>query len=171
MDTEQRDSSAGPEFYSLAQIQHLLRVEFGRAQRYLYPISVLMLSLDQIGALRDAAGYEAKESALEEVVGLLHAQTRGSDLVGRLPDDRLLIVVPHTPPAELKVLLERLLAAVRTLEGANGGKLSLSAGVSSSEAGGTLFHDELLRCAESALAVSAEAGGDRWTALAPGSAE
>lgn len=171
MNTEQRTSGAHPEFYSLAQIRHLLRVEFGRAQRYGYPISVLMLSLDQLGALRDAHGYEAKESALETVVALLHVQTRGSDLVGRLPDDRLLIIVPHTPPAQIEVLVERLLQAVRELESQSGGKLSLSAGVSFAEAGGTLFHDELLRCAESALAESVGAGGDRWTEKLPGSAE
>jgi diguanylate cyclase (GGDEF)-like protein len=170
MDTDQRTSDAQPEFYSLAQIRHLLRVEFGRAQRYGYPINVLMLSIDQLGALRDAAGYEAKEAAIETVVELLHVQTRGSDLVGRLPDDRLLIIVPHTPPAQIEVLVTRLLQSVRELEPAAGGKLSLSAGVSFCEAGGTLFHDELLRCAEAALAESVGAGGDRWTERLPGSA-
>lgn len=169
MDTERRPSGAHPEFYSLAQIRHLLRVEFGRAQRYAYPISVLMLSIDQLGALRDAAGYEAKEAALETVVALLHVQTRGSDLVGRLPDDRLLIIVPHTPPAQIEVLIARLLQAVRDLEPTANGKLSLSAGISWCEAGDTLFHDELLRCSESALAESVGAGGDRWTERLPGS--
>lgn len=171
MNTEQRTSGAHPEFYSLAQIRHLLRVEFGRAQRYGYPISVLMLALDQLGALRDASGYEAKETALETVVALLHVQTRGSDLVGRLPDDRLLIIVPHTPPAQIEVLVARLLQAVRELETETGDKLSLSAGVSWCEAGGTLFHDELLRCAEAALAEAVGAGGDRWMEKLPGSAE
>lgn len=170
MNTEQRSSGAEPEFYSLAQIRHLLRVEFGRAQRYGYPISVLMLALDQLGALRDAAGYEAKESALETVVALLHVQTRGSDLVGRLPDDRLLIIVPHTPPAQIEVLVTRLLQAVRDLDSKPNGSLSLSAGASWCEAGGTLFHDELLHCAEEALSESVGAGGDRWTQRLPGSA-
>ena len=170
METERRASGPTPEFYSLAQIRHLLRVEFGRAQRYGYPISVLMLALDQLGALRDAAGYEAKEAALENVVELLHVQTRGSDLVGRLPDDRLMIVVPHTPVADVQVLVERLLSAVRELDAPGFGHLSISVGVSSAEAGATLFHDELQRCAESALAESVGAGGDRWTASMPGSA-
>lgn len=171
MTTDPRAPGAQPEFYSLAQIRHLLRVEFGRAQRYDYPITVLMLALDQLGALRDAAGYEAKEEALERIVEVLHQQTRGSDLVGRLPDDRLMIVVPHTPPDHAEVLVDRLLASVRELDAPGLGHLSLSAGISSCEAGGTLFHDELQRCAETALADSIAGGGDRWTSRPPETAK
>lgn len=82
-----------------------------------------------------------------------------------------MIVVPHTPTAEVAVLVDRLLGAVRELEAPGVGRFTLSAGISSAEAGGTLFHDELQRCAEAALAESIGAGGDRSTSRPPETAK
>ena len=62
--------------FSLAQIQHLMRVEFNRAQRYDYPIVCMMIAIDRLGHLRDLYGYDAKEEIVEGVVGLLKSSTR-----------------------------------------------------------------------------------------------
>ena len=42
-----------PELFSLAQIQHLMRVEFGRAQRYEYPMGCLLVQVDRLAQLRE----------------------------------------------------------------------------------------------------------------------
>src|SRR5438552_11911730 len=83
--------------FSVAQIQHILRVEFARAQRYRYALACLMISVDQLESLRDLCGYEIKEQVLESVVGLLQNATRTSDFLGRTADDRLAVLIPHTP--------------------------------------------------------------------------
>ena len=57
----------GRSLFSVAQIQHVLRIEFGRAQRYRYPLVCLVLSIDQLGALRDRHGYDAKEALFEAI--------------------------------------------------------------------------------------------------------
>ena len=57
--------------FSLAQIQHLIRVEFHRAQRYGYPLSCLMVGVDRLNQLRDLYGYDSKEAVLEEVIEIL----------------------------------------------------------------------------------------------------
>jgi diguanylate cyclase (GGDEF)-like protein len=172
-DTRTTGRENGRSLYSVAQIQHVLRVEFGRAQRYRYPIVCLMLAIDQLGALRDRHGYEAKELVFDKVVGLLTDATRASDFLGRTADDRLLAVLPHTGGEGARQLAARLFGEVRRmvldapLENA---RVTLSIGAASNEPGpagapeegaGVMFHDALLQAAESALAEASAAGGNQ----------
>lgn len=165
---ESEPRSPGPkEVFSFAQIQHLARVEFRRAQRYGYPLVVLELAVDRLEHLRDVFGYELKERVLEEVVALLVRETRSSDLVGRLSDDRLLVLVPHVTPEQAKVLAQRLLVGARTLELRHAGRaleVTLSIGAGWSQGSATLFFDTLIEAASGALADAAAAGGDRYLA-------
>jgi len=158
------------QLFSLAQIQHLMRVEFNRAQRYDYPIACFMIAIDRLGHLRDLYGYEAKEEILDSFISLLKNETRTSDFIGRMADDRLLAVVPHTPPEGTSVLAERLLAGARGIDFNSEGRtiqVTLSIGISHSSVGETLFFDLLLQTAEEALGRAVAAGGDRVLTLAP----
>lgn len=161
-------SSIRPEdrgLYSVAQIQHLLRLEFARAQRYAYPLSVLLLAIDQLDALRDRHGYEYKEEVLERVVELLKRATRSSDFLGRTADDRLVLLLPHTPATGARTLAARLIETADVLAAELGGqqaRVSLSVGFASSAGEDTLFHDALLVAAEGALDEAVAAGGGRF---------
>ena len=154
----------GPTLFSVAQIQHVLKTEFGRALRYRYPLAVVVIAIDQLGALRDRLGFEAKETAFDAVVGLLQEATRSSDFLGRTPDDRLLAVVPHTSAEGLRALAERLLVRARALDLAPDvrEKITLSVGGSSIVAEGMPYHDALLAAAEAAQADATSQGGDRF---------
>lgn len=150
--------------YSVAQIQHVLKVEFGRAQRYRYPLVVLVVAIDQLPAVRDELGYDAKEQVFESVVRLLEAATRTSDFLGRTADDRLLAVLPHTDAPGVRRLATRLAAEASALE--LGGplartRLTLSLGVASNDHEGLVYHDALFAAAENALADAVAAGGGR----------
>jgi diguanylate cyclase (GGDEF)-like protein len=154
----------GRTLYSFAQIQHVLRVEFGRAQRYRYPLVCLMIAIDQLGIVRDEHGYDAKETVFEAVVRLLERATRSSDFVGRTADDRLLAVLPHTNIVGGRQLAQRLLSEAEALDlpGAPGRmKVSLSIGIASNEHEGLVYHDALHTATEHALADAVAAGGGR----------
>jgi len=168
METSTR-SADGRRLFSVAQIQHVLRTEFGRGQRYKYPLAVLVVAIDQLGAVRDSRGYDAKEAVLEAVVKLLFASTRSSDYLGRTPDDRLLAVVPHTDEAGARTLAERLIADTRALVVALAAdeRFTLSIGATCSREGEPLFHDVLLSASEAAQADAVAAGGDRFVAVPP----
>jgi diguanylate cyclase (GGDEF)-like protein len=165
-------SGSGPSLFSVAQIRHVLRTEFGRAQRYRYPLAVLVLSIDQIGALRDRLGFEAKETMFAAVVGLLTDATRTSDFLGRTPDDRLMAIVPHTDAAGLRALSLRLIERARTLDAGlpPGESITLSIGGASIATEALLYHDALLDAAEAAQADATSQGGDRFVERAPNAA-
>lgn len=154
----------GRSLYSVAQIQHVLRVEFGRAQRYRYPLVCFMVAIDPLGPVRDQHGYDAKEMLFDAVVGLLENATRTSDFIGRTPDDRLLAVLPHTNAEGARLLAQRLLqdAAALSLGGElRRTRVTLSIGAVSNEHEGLVYHDALYTATENALSDAIAAGGGR----------
>lgn len=156
-------SDQSPRLFSLAQIQHVLKVEFSRARRYRYPLTLLCLEIDNLGALRTKHGWEGKEQAFTEVVELLQKLMRTSDFLGRLADDRLLVVVPHTDAMGTKTLMERLLGTLRAhrFQGALSSEaLTLSIGSACMLDDSTLYHDQLVSAAERALQAAKTAGGN-----------
>jgi diguanylate cyclase (GGDEF)-like protein len=164
-------SSPEPELFSLAQIQHLMRVEFGRAQRYEYPMGCMMIEIDRVAELRDVHGYEANDAVSKVVVAEIEKHTRDSDLLGRMPDGRFLLVLPHVPSQSAAVVGGRILEGVRgqtiTLAGVEL-RVTLSLGAGWSDGGETLFFDALLECAGEALKAARAEGGDRMELRIPG---
>ncbi len=157
--------------YSVAQIQHLQRIEFARAQRYGYPLACMLLAVDQLDTLRDLHGYEFKEQVLERLVELLKRATRSSDFIGRTADDRLVLLLPHTPPQGARTLAARLIENSGVLSADLGGevaRVSVSIGLSTLQGESVLFHDALYREAELALEEAIAAGGGRLQVRAAG---
>ena len=98
------DSPRGPGLFSQTQIRHLMRTEFERAKRYNYPLTCMLIEIDGVGAYRDRAGFDSKEGLLDDLILMLRKETRTCDYLGRMLDDRFLLVLPHTEAAGAKVL-------------------------------------------------------------------
>jgi diguanylate cyclase (GGDEF)-like protein len=158
-------SDAGSNLFSLTQIRHLMRVEFSRAQRYGYALTCLVISVDRLGHLRDLYGYDSKEAILEDLVSLLEEETRSCDFLGRLVDDRLMAVLPHTDRHGANVTADRILRGARELEFEADGRplqITVSVGGCAFDADNTLFFDALVEAAELALEDASSEGGDRY---------
>ncbi len=167
-------SEAGGSLFSLTQIRHLMRVEFGRAQRYGYAVTCLMIEVDRLGYLRDLYGYDLKEAVLEDVVGVLQQETRTCDYLGRQVDDRLMAVMPHTDDPGGKSAAQRLIERVRTLTfDVDGRTLQVSVTIGSAcfKNGNALFFDQLVDCAEAALNEAGSSGGNRHVSRELGKVE
>ena len=165
------DSDPGAGVFSLTQIRHLMRVEFSRAQRYGYPVSCIICGVDRVSHLRDLYGYEFREVVLGDVVELLQRETRTCDYLGRLMDDRLMAILPHTTRAGAEATAGRILSAARGLSfEAEGNRLqvTMSVGISYFENENTMFFDSLVEAAEKAVLQATEEGGDRAVCLDPG---
>ena len=168
------DAQRGEGLFSLTQIRHLMRVEFGRAQRYAYPITCMIVEVDRLGHLRDLYGYDLKEAVLDDVVGVLHNYTRSCDYLGRQVDDRLMAVMPHTDRAGGEAAAVRLLEEVRGLTFDVDGRtlqITVTIGAAHFEKNNTLFFDQLVEGAEVAVTEAGAAGGDRFRAHDAGRVE
>jgi diguanylate cyclase (GGDEF)-like protein len=151
--------------FSPEQIQRLMRIEFDRAQRYKYSIVFMLVSIDRLAQLQDLYGYQVKEQILDALTGLIKQATRSSDFLGCLLDDRLLVLVPHTPPEGASTMARRMLEAARGLNFEADGRqvrVTVSIGGAVNQKQGELSFDTMLEVAEGGLQVASAGGGDRY---------
>jgi diguanylate cyclase (GGDEF)-like protein len=96
--------------------------------------AVIFADLDRFKPYNDTWGHLAGDSALVAVAGLLRAQLRARDLVGRFGGEEFCLFLPDTDACAAVEVAERLRTGVETLELPDtGARVSLSLGVASVE--------------------------------------
>jgi diguanylate cyclase (GGDEF)-like protein len=153
------------DLFSPAQVQHLMRVEFDRARRYKYPVVMLLIAVDRVEQLQDLYGSELKSRIDDALVGLLKGATRSSDSIGCLIDDRVLVLVPHTPPQGAGTIAKRVLDGMRATTFDCDGRptrITVSIGGAHSSRDGDLAFETMLEVAEGGLRVARDGGGNRY---------
>lgn len=156
---------SGPGLFSEAEIQRLMRIEFERSQRYKVQLVCLVIAVDRMDRMQDLYGQEFKNDLLRGVQSLLRQTVRESDLTGTVVDDKVIVLVTHTPPEGARVLANRLLEGARKLTfraGPRTIRVTLSIGGAHNQHGSNLFFDTLVEVAEGGLSVAQGAGGDRY---------
>lgn len=71
------------ELYNYRTFYEQLEAEIARSERYLRPLSVLMIELDDLKVLNDTFGHPAGDAVLREVAWLLKKSIRKCDVVAR----------------------------------------------------------------------------------------
>jgi len=154
------------------QVLERVADELGRARRYRRYVSVALLDVDGLARINTAVGTDGGDAVLRAVAGAVRAQLRRCDLVGRLRDDELLVLLPETDADGARVIAERLRLAVGSLKVLHAGiglEATVSLGVATATPGAEPSADAvevLLRRADQAL-FQAKAGGRDQVASAP----
>lgn len=157
-------SRNGRGLFTKDEVRALMQIEFERASRYSYPIACMLIQVDHLAQLQTVHGHESKQEVLFSIIDLVKKATRAGDLLGYIVDDRLMAVVPHTPPKAAMAIAQRLLASARELgfdvEGRTI-KVTLSIGLAHNQDPGAKNFATLERVAEEGLSVADNGGGDR----------
>ncbi|HMQ21386.1 MAG TPA: GGDEF domain-containing protein [Planctomycetota bacterium] len=162
-----RDSAYGARtvaLLGLSQTQQLAKQEFARARRYDYPLTIGVCRIDRIEQLTDLYGAESRALLMEELARVFSVRSRATDIVGRLSEDRLLWVLPHTDLDGSRLAAERIREAVETIELRSGRRsiqVGISIGLSCFVSRNTLFFDSVLMQAQEALLRAQERGGNQ----------
>jgi two-component system cell cycle response regulator len=95
-----------------------LRAAYGARQ----PASLLLVDVDSMKAINDAAGHLAGDEALFSVGKSLKEAVRTSDIVGRYGGDEFAVMLPQTPLAGAERVARRILQLVseKSVQGAAG---------------------------------------------------
>lgn len=82
--------------------------EMRRARRFVEPLAIAILDLDNFKALNDSRGHAAGDRLLQEIAAGWPAQLRDIDLLARLGGDEFGLLLPTCSQSEQRRVLERL---------------------------------------------------------------
>jgi len=133
--SEMRELAIIDEATGLFNSRHFLDLserEYRRARRFRRPLSLMMVSIDQLEQIRKDRGADISSQVVRYVGELIQTNLRNVDIFGHLDGDDLGIMLTETDRSGAAILSDRLLAivtnsAVITTAGLI--KITLSAGV------------------------------------------
>ena len=109
--------------------------EIKRSQRNTYPMSFLMIDIDDFKFYNDNNGHQAGDKALEITAQCLRAVLRAHDVASRYGGEEFSILLPQTTIDEAEIIAERIRHKIETEHFPNEehqplGKVTVSIGVS-----------------------------------------
>jgi diguanylate cyclase (GGDEF)-like protein len=135
-------------------------VEIERARRYQHPFSVACVDL----------GHRVGDELLRSAAVALRGALRATDLIARLGRDEFIILLPETPSAAARVVLEKLRTGLLDLRTADGRQVAPSiGGVTFLSPPGAV--DEIVRATDERIADAKATGGAShmtWNAVPEG---
>ena len=137
---------------------------FALSQRHRFPLSLVMIDLDDFKQINDTYGHAAGDSVLAAFGALSRENCREGDFSARYGGEEFIAFLPHTPASEALNLADRLrilFSQQDILE--NGSTITISAGISELRAEDTL--DDLIKRADDALYQAKHQGRNRCVIL------
>jgi diguanylate cyclase (GGDEF)-like protein len=115
-------------------LEERLGEELNRSKRYDYPMSFLMIDIDDFKAYNDTNGHQAGDVALQITAHCLKSALRSADVASRYGGEEFCILLPQTAIAEAGTIADRVRQRVSTTHFPHGksqplGRVTLSIGV------------------------------------------
>jgi len=145
-------------------IEHWATRELKGADRHGYSFWVVMADLDRFKNVNDTYGHETGDLVLQKFAELLKANTRSSNMCGRIGGEEFVLVLSHIGKEDVVTAIERIrrqLEAERFAVGARTLSITASFGVSGIEGRSAPQFNELLRAADMALYAAKRGGRNR----------
>ena len=112
-----------------------LSEELNRSKRYEFPMSFLMIDIDDFKLYNDRNGHQAGDRALEITAQCLRSTLRKADVASRYGGEEFTILLPQTPLTEAGAIADRLRRQIMATRFPHGeaqpmGALTVSIGLS-----------------------------------------
>ena len=116
-------------------LEERLAEELNRSKRYDYPMSFLMIDIDDFKAYNDKNGHQAGDLAIQITGHCLKAALRSADIPSRYGGEEFCILLPQTGIVEAGAIADRIRQRVNSTHYPHGkaqplGRVTVSVGVS-----------------------------------------
>ncbi len=153
------------ETYNYRYFMECLELELKRARRYEYPISLMMLDIDNFKIYNDTNGHMAGDEVLKRIAHAIKDEVRQTDIVARYGGDEFTVILIKTSQEEACQIAERVRETVENLGVCSKktrpeDRLSVSVGVSTLHSQ-SLSPEGLVKTADDALYEAKRAGRNR----------
>jgi diguanylate cyclase (GGDEF)-like protein len=158
------------ELLSRREFEKRLEASLSEADRYGFPVSLMMIDLDHFKEINDTHGHSAGDEVLKRFGQILKEEKREADVAGRYGGEEFSVVLPHTELDDAKKLSERISDALKgeTFAGPDDDfGVTCSIGLTD-YAVDAETRDQLVKRADRALYRAKEAGRDRLETIASG---
>ncbi len=138
-----------------------LEQEVQRANDYVAELALVTLMVDERHELCERYGLEGFETVLNQVARIIRSAIRSYDIVGRLDDDRLAVVLTNTTASDGYLWAEKMRKQIASHIITQDGRtfsVTISAGVCGLSDG--MHKDELLQGTSQVLHKAVEGGGN-----------
>jgi diguanylate cyclase (GGDEF)-like protein len=99
--------------YNRRQFEAIAGSEWARFQRYLRPLSILIIDIDHFKSINDRFGHAAGDNVLTGVATICDSARRQSDTVARIGGEEFALLMPETTETAARIVAERLCKQVR----------------------------------------------------------
>lgn len=82
--------------------------EVSRARRYGFPVSIVVIDIDNFKHINDTYGHLVGDEVLKELSSLIRRQIRQSDYLFRFGGEEFIILLPHTDSDRAMVVAEKI---------------------------------------------------------------
>jgi diguanylate cyclase (GGDEF)-like protein len=143
----------------------VLPFALSQAQRHGEPLSLLCVAIDRLHGIHELLGSEVAERAVRNLGTHLAAQLRSSDIVARIDDGRIIVVLPRARVQGALFVAQKICRSVETTPSllAELPCLTVSVGVAECPASAQTV-DALLEAADAGLALAKSQGRNRAAA-------
>lgn len=181
-DMVERDSLTG--LYNHSAVHHRLDEWFAAAERNFFPITVIMLDIDNFKQINDCFGHQAGDEILLKLAGILkhelktelendyeiHNELRKYDVAARYGGDEFMLILPYCGPDDASRVANRLMkrfTEIKFCESPNM-TLTVSMGVSVADNSSKIKNSkEMVKLADEALYTSKAHGKNCVTISTP----
>ena len=99
--------------YNRRHFETLAGAELARCQRYMRPLSILMIDIDHFKEINDRLGHATGDRVLQNVAAICRAEKRDSDVLARVGGEEFAVILPETTEAAALQFAERLRNQIR----------------------------------------------------------
>jgi two-component system, cell cycle response regulator len=138
--------------------------ELQAAVRHCFSFWVVMVDLDHFKRINDNCGHDAGDQVLKKFSELLKANTRASNICGRVGGEEFLIALTHVDKTDVHIAIDRIRREVETerfMFGQQAWQVTASFGISGLRSNQATDFDQLLREADAALYAAKDNGRNR----------